>query len=112
VFCGGSISKSVSTPSFSVPDGAVEARLREDLETLGAGCQMVLSNSGNVEEFRSESDASVLGRVLVALGALAGVKTEVDRLPAYLYESAAIYELREPFIRVYMAQSGGRQAGP
>lgn len=103
VFSGGSISESVFTPSFSAPDGVVEARLRSDLETLGAGCRTVMSNSGNVEEFRPESDASVLGRVLVALGAPAGSKTDLQRLPAYLYGSTSTPELRESFVRVYVA---------
>lgn len=103
VFSGGSISESVFTPSFSAPDSAVEEQLRADLETLGAGCRRVLSNSGNVEEFRPESDASVLGRVLVALGAPAGGKTEVERLPSYLYGSTATQELRTSFVRVYVS---------
>jgi len=103
VFSGGSISEDHLTPSFSVPDEAVEAQLRADLETLGAGCQKVLSNSGNVEEFRPESDSSVLGRVLVAMGAPAGQKTEVDRLPSYLYGSTATAELRESFVQVYIS---------
>ncbi len=103
VFSGGSISEDVFTPSFSVPDGSVEAQLRADLETLGAGCRMVMSNSGNVQEFRPKSDSSVLGRVLVALGAPAGQKTGVDRLPSYLYGSTATSELRESFVRVYVS---------
>jgi len=103
VFSGGSISEKLFTPSFSVPNESVEAQLRSDLEALGAGCQMVLSNSGRVEEFRPESDSSVLGRVLVALGAPAGQKREVDRLPSYLYGSTATAELRESFVQVYIS---------
>ena len=105
VFSGGSISDSTFAPSFSAPDSYVEDQLRDDLESLGAGCQWVMSNSGNVEELRPESNASVLGRVLVALGAPQGPKAEtVDRLPSYL--DSVPDELRHSFVRVYVANRG------
>ena len=110
VFSGGSISESVFVPSYSAPDEFVEDQLRADLETVGAGCQMVLSNSGKVEEFRPESDASVLGRVLVALGAPLGPKAEtVDRLPPYL--ASAPKAVRREFVRVYVANRGVEMPG-
>lgn len=101
VFSGGSISTATFEPSFSAPDALVDQQLRADLETLGAGARVALSNSGNVEELRPESDASVLGRVLVALGAPQGEKTDLRRLPSYLYHhsEATQYE----FARVYVA---------
>jgi hypothetical protein len=102
VFSGGSISESVYVPSFSTPDDRVDDQLRADLETLGVGSQIALSNSGNVEEVRPEQDASVLGRVLVALGAPAGQKAgRIDRLPSYLYRHPEATQ-RE-FARVYVA---------
>jgi len=103
VFSGGSISDEHFTPSFSAPDERVESQVRGDLELLGAGCRRVMSNSGNVEEFRPESDASVLGRVLVAMGTPAGQKTNVKRLPSYLYGSTATEQLRHDFVRVYVS---------
>jgi len=107
VFSGGSISKSVFVPSFSVPTTACEDQLRADLEILGAGCKLVESNSGNVEEFRAERDASVLGRVLVALGAPRGPKAKtVDRLPSYLDDAPD--EICREFVRVYVANRGVR----
>jgi hypothetical protein len=103
VFSGGSISAEAFVPSFSAPDGWVESQLRDDLETIGAGWQVALSNSGNVEELRPDTSGSVLGRVLVALGAPAGGKTTVDRLPSYLYGSTSTSGLRSDFVRVYVA---------
>jgi hypothetical protein len=80
----------------------VEEQLRADLELLGAGCRLAMSNSGNVEEFRPKRDSSVLGRVLVALGAPRGPKAQtVDALPAYL-ESAS-EAIRYSFVRVYVS---------
>lgn len=105
VFSGGSISTETYEPSYSAPDAAVETQLRADLDRLGAGCRRVLSNSGNVEELRAESDATVLGRVLVALGAPQGPKAEtVDRLPVYL--SDAPTRVRQDFASVYLANRG------
>lgn len=105
VYSGGSISECVFVPSFSAPDSVVESQLRSDLETLGAGCRLALSNSGNVEELRPESDASVLGRILVALGAPHGPKTEtVDRLPSFL--DSAPDDVRREFVCVYVANRG------
>ena len=102
VFSGGSISQETFVPSFSAPDGKVESQLRTDLDDLGAGCRVFFSNSGNVEEFRPENDASVLGRVLAALGAPQGPKAQtVDRLPDYL--ATAPDDVRTSFVRVYVA---------
>ena len=102
VFSGGSISVDTFEPSFSAPDAAVEDQLRDDLDAIGAGVRVAMSNSGNVEELRPRSDSSVLGRVLVALGAPQGEKAEtVDGLPAYL--GSAPDELRKSFVRVYVA---------
>jgi hypothetical protein len=105
VYSGGSISEANFSPSFSSPYALVEDQLRADLEDLGAGCRLVMSNSGNVEELRPERDSSVLGRVLVALGAPRGAKAQtVDALPAYL-ESASD-GIRRSFVRVYVSNRG------
>ena len=102
VFSGGSISVDTFEPSFSAPDAFVEDQLRDDLETLGAGTRVAMSNSGNVEELRPRSHASVLGRILVALGAPQGSKAQtVDQLPPYLSQSPD--HIRRSFIRVYIA---------
>jgi len=102
VFSGGSISDQTFMPSFSAPDDRVDAQLRADLETLGSGCRIAHSNSGNVEELVPKTDASVLGRVLVALGAPKGPKVEnARRLPSYLYQHAE--STQHEFARVYVA---------
>jgi hypothetical protein len=102
VYSGGSISADPYVPSFSAPDDGVERQLRADLETLGVGCRVALSNSGNVEELRPAADASVLGRVLVALGAPRGPKAEsVERLPSYLYRGSE--KIQREFAAVYVA---------
>jgi len=109
VFSGGSINTETYEPSFSAPDEWVDQQLRADLETLGAGCRVAMSNSGNVEELRPESDASVLGRVLVALGSPQGPKAETARrLPAYLYGESSTNRIRREFVRVYVANRGVR----
>lgn len=102
VFSGGSISVETFVPSFSAPDEVVDAQLRNDLDTLGIGARMAYSNSGSVEEVRPDEHGSVLGRVLVALGAPAGRKVgRVDRLPSYLYRHAEVTQYE--FARVYVA---------
>ncbi len=103
VYSGGSISADTFVPAFSAPDDLVESQLQDDLETIGAGYQVALSNSGNVEELRPATSRSVLGRVLVALGAPAGEKTTLDRLPAYLYGDSSTSDIRSDFVRVYVA---------
>jgi len=110
VFSGGSIFDPTYEPSFSAPDSVVETQLRADLETLGAGCRLVRSNSGNVEELRPETDASVLGRVLVALGAPQGQKAkQIDRLPSYLDDAPS--SVRREFARVYVSNRAADRPG-
>lgn len=105
IYSGGSIGTDTFVPSFSYPGSAVEQQLRDDLESIGAGCQLVHSNSGNVEEFRPTEDASVLGRVLVALGAPQGPKAQtVDSLPSYLDDAPD--SVRTDFVRVYVSNRG------
>jgi len=102
VFSGGSVSVETFEPSYSAPDEWVDDQLRGDLETIGVGTRVACSNSGNVEELRPAADASVLGRVLVALGAPAGEKAgRVDRLPSYLYRHPD--ETKREFAKVYVA---------
>ena len=105
VFSGGSISEETFLPSYSTPLDTVEQQVRNDLETVGVGAVLVNSMSGNVEEIRPERDASVLGRVLVALGAPHGQKAKKTvELPAYLDD--APLNIRTEFVRVYVANRG------
>jgi len=105
VFSGGSISTETFTPSYSAPDDAIEQQLRADLEAVGVGAILVNSMSGNVEEIRPERDASVLGRVLVALGAAHGPKAQnTVELPRYLDDAPE--HIRVDFVRVYIANRG------
>lgn len=46
------------------------------------------------------TDASVLGRCLVAMGAPLGCKTDLDRLPAVVWEVPTT--VRESFVHVYV----------
>ena len=110
VFSGGSIFDPSFEPSFSTPDSVVETQLRADLEAIGAGCKKVMSNSGNVEELRPKKDATVLGRVLVALGAPQGQKAkQIDRLPLYLDD--APLSVRREFARVYVSNRAAERSG-
>jgi len=111
VYSGGSISTATFEPSFSTPDEWVDRRLRADLNRLNAESWVAESNSGNVEELRVATDATVLGRVLVALDAPQGPKAESARQPpTYLYGETTTTTLREDFVRIYMANRGVRVA--
>lgn len=80
----------------------MEAQLRADLETLGTRCRIAYSNSGYVEELVPKTDASVLGRVLVVLGAPKGSKVKnAERLPSYLYRH--FESTQYAFARVHVA---------
>ena len=100
VFAGGSVDGGFG-PAFSASTESVEQQLRTDLSTVGAGCQQVESNSQQHTDLRPTEHKAVFGRVLVALGAPKGRKTEsVDRLPAYLEWVEP--QIRREFVRVYI----------
>lgn len=101
IYSGGSIDAEYS-PAFSASDDRVAQQIRDDLETLGAGCQLIESNSQQHDDLRPTNDAAILGRVLVSLGAPKGPKTEsVSRLPTYL--EWVDPNLRREFVQVYLS---------
>lgn len=100
VFSGGSINAEFD-PAFFAADSTVEQQLRADLSTVGAGCREIESNSGEQVDLRPTEHKAIFARVLVALGAPQGIKTEsVDQLPAYL--NWVEPEIRREFVRVYI----------
>jgi len=100
VFSGGSVSEAFE-PAFLTPTESVEHQLRSDLSAIGAGCQQIDSNSADHIDLRPTEHKAVLGRILVALGAPQGLKTEsAERLPAYL--EWVVPEIRREFVRIYL----------
>lgn len=110
VFSGGTINDRFE-PAFSPDrDGITFTRVNDALAQLGCGSKL-RGDDGDPDrpaEILPGSDASVLGRVLVALGAPLGGKTsDTDvSLPAYL-DTAPEYLSRD-FVEIYLWNRGQR----
>lgn len=63
--------------------------------------------TGRATEVVPATDASVLGRCLVTMGAPLGSKTDLDRLPAVVWEVPAA--VRESFVRTYVRHRAAAQ---
>ncbi|MBX0297868.1 hypothetical protein [Haloarcula nitratireducens] len=101
IFSGGSINE-VYVPSFALSGGDRDI-VESALEDLGAGwTEFNAGESDRVTELRPTEDASVLGRLLLTLGAPLGAKNrETDlQLPRYLHDAPE--ELRLLFARTYI----------
>ncbi len=111
VFSGGTINENY-VPAFAPDtDGVTFTRVKDALDQLGAGTKTRGDDDPDrATEVLPGEDASVLGRVLVALGAPLGAKnTDADvSLPAYLDDSP--HQVRQEFVEVYV-WNRGQQAG-
>lgn len=110
VFSGGSITSDWFVPSFAVDTaGVTSARICDALAKLDAGHKTrAAADSDRATEVLPAADASVLGRVLVALGAPVGQKHDgaAVSLPDYLSDAPA--DVREGFVQVYLWNRGQR----
>jgi len=104
VLAGGSIN------DMFVPAVSIGRRIdREAIETaftaVGIGCQSRHAESNvRATELYPTTDASVLGRCLVAMGAPRGVKTNLSTLPKIVWESPQPIQRR--FAECYVAHRG------
>ncbi|SFR99959.1 hypothetical protein SAMN05216559_2287 [Halomicrobium zhouii] len=107
VFSGGTINEN-DVPAFTPDAGCVTVtRVKDALVQLGAGTKTRGDDDADRPvEVLPETDASVLGRVLVALGAPHGAKnSEADvSLPEYL-DDCPMY-LRRDFVEIYVWNRG------
>lgn len=104
IFAGGSINK------HYLPSWTVRTREQTPLETAFYLANVSVDRvhertSGRTAEYRPESDATILGRVLVALGAPHRTKTDDSlQLPEYLAEAPVITKV--DFARAYVYHRG------
>ncbi|MGQ3331273.1 hypothetical protein [Halorubrum sp. FL23] len=104
VLAGGSINETF------VP--AITLGRRVDREAIEAAFTAVgvdahcrhLNSDERATELYPATDASVLGRCLVAMGAPHGAKTALDSVPAVVWESPE--SLRRQFVEIYVAHRG------
>lgn len=102
IFSGGSIAEKNFNPSWSTDDEIVDTLLEEALTELGCGFTVRHedSNTRSTEIVPAEY-ASLLGRVLVAMGAPIGSKAEDTlSIPDRLVEAAD--PVRERFVEIYL----------
>lgn len=102
-FSGGSIDQQWFRPFFVVRDDLDRAIVDRAAESVGTEVDITRSaTKGRAQEVRPIEHASVLGRVLVVLGAPVGEKNEenVVALPPYL--SAAPQRIAREFVQVYL----------
>lgn len=107
VFSGGSIATDTWAPYFAIDDA-------EDRDLLDAAAGLVgvdldvtrAPGEGHGQELRPTADGSVLGRVLVVLGAPRGEKGPDADLSLPTYLEGAPETVRQEFVQVYLGNRG------
>jgi len=104
VLAGGSINARF-VPAISVGRRVDHDTIVSVFEAVGVDAQQRHADSdGRATEVYPTTDASVLGRCLVAMGAPQGTKTDLDALPAVVWESPK--PIRRRFVESYVAHRG------
>lgn len=105
VFSGGSIAEQYYRPSFALNARGHDSHIFDALELVDVEYDVVEDREGRADEVRPTTDATVLGRVLVSLGAPIGPKTGQHlTLPEYLDDAPR--ETRETFVVCYLENRG------
>ncbi|NGM71426.1 hypothetical protein G6M89_20930 [Natronolimnobius sp. AArcel1] len=101
VFSGGSIGAQDYRPSFALNQRGEDSHVIDALELVGAEYELIDDRDGRADEIRPTEDGTVLGRVLAALGAPVGPKTDRHlELPAYLEDAPT--DVCETFVYAYL----------
>lgn len=103
IFSGGSIEAEWFVPLFALDDSGADERLERAFQAIGLEYELLREDATNrATEARPTEAASVLGRLLHALGAPVGAKNRDTALtlPDYLEDSP--YPVRLPFGRTYV----------
>jgi len=102
IFSGGSLNRNV-VPYFALGDAGAHERLDEAFADLGIEYELLREDASNrATEARPAEAASVLGRLLHALGAPLGTKNRETDLSLPTYLDDAPYPIRLAFARTYV----------
>ncbi|WP_050033760.1 hypothetical protein [Halorubrum halophilum] len=109
VLAGGSVDQRF-VPAISTGRRVDHATIEDAFAAVGVDTQQRHVNSdGRATELYPATDASVLGRCLVAMGAPHGMKTALDAVPASVWESPE--PIRQRFVETYVAHRGAHLEG-
>ncbi|WP_254861738.1 hypothetical protein [Halovivax gelatinilyticus] len=112
VFSGGSIEQTNYVPSFALTRDQDESRVVDVLDDAGVDYEFFHEDSDErATEIRPTTDASVLGRVLMTLGAPIGPKKDRTDLSLPWYLDDAPLLIRKRFVEAYLANRGHYQNG-
>ncbi|MDB2293678.1 hypothetical protein PM085_15580 [Halorubrum ezzemoulense] len=104
VLAGGSINETF-VPAITIGRRVDREAIEAAFAAVGVDTHCRHANSdGRATELYPATDASVLGRCLVAMGAPQGAKTALDAVPAVVWESPK--SIRRRFVEVYVAHRG------
>jgi len=104
VLAGGGINETF-VPAISTGRRVDHATIEAAFAAVGVETyQRHADSDGRATELYPTTDASVLGRCLVAMGAPHGVKTGLDAVPAVVWESPE--SIRRQFVETYVAHRG------
>ncbi|RAW46901.1 hypothetical protein DQW50_00465 [Halorubrum sp. 48-1-W] len=109
VLAGGSVSD-VFVPAVSSGRRIGPAMISEAFEAVGVDAQTRhVDSDSRATELYPATDASVLGRCLVAMGAPKGSKTGLSAVPAVVWDSPDV--TRRRFVEIYVAHRGAHLEG-
>lgn len=104
ILAGGSINE-MFVPAISTGRRVDREAIEDAFAAVGVDAQIRHADSdGRATELYPTTDASVLGRCLVAMGAPHGAKTSLSAVPASVWESPEPIRCR--FVEVYVAHRG------
>lgn len=106
IFAGGSIVERTKVPIFVVSE-KTQTHARTALEEIGLSVRISRTDSSKrATELRPTTDASTLGRLLLALGAPSGSKSADQPLTLPSYLNKAPRSIRRDFARTYIWHRG------
>ncbi|WP_135823071.1 hypothetical protein [Halostella litorea] len=108
-FAGGGIESKDHDPGFALPNDEIERRLKAAAEKAGFDYR-IERRRGRADELRASPGGTILGRVLIVLGAPVGRKTQADiALPNYLDD--APQDIRLEFAKTYVLNRAAEHDG-
>jgi len=104
VLAGGSINETF-VPAITLGRRVDHVAIKATFAAVGVDTKCRHGNSeGRATELYPATDASVLGRCLVAMGAPHGSKTALDAVPTVVWQSSEAVQRR--FVEIYVAHRG------
>ena len=113
IYSGGSIAHDWYRPSFTITPSQGPDQVTTALDDLGVACETIRADDQRrATEVRPTENSSIVGRLLVLLGAPVGQKNDQSALELPAYLSRAPEDVRRQFAQTYIRNRAGERYCP